>query len=246
MDTIDSLFFQFIIFSVAGWLLEVTYRAIENRRFINPGFNAGPWVPLYGSAAVILSVTVTSISGHPIYIRALFYLAVTTFLEYVTGEFLLLVFKKRYWDYSENFKNFRGLVCPGFSLAWVIAAFVYEFFLHPGAVYVTGLVPVQTIRVVNVSFITVLTVDFIYSSGLSRIIYTQVRIMGGKLEDSLSRYRVPAPAWAFIKKYDVLPKVKRENNFRLRNEAPRRRGKKKLGELIFEIQAYIQKGRRKK
>lgn len=179
IDIIDGLFFQFVLFSIAGWLLEVSFRTIENRRFINPGFNIGPWIPLYGSAAVILSLTVTSVSGYPIYIRALFYLGVTTILEYVTGELLLLLFKKRYWDYSKNFKNIRGFVCPSFSLAWMVAAFVYEILLHPGTVQVISLLSVKTIRFANVTFMAALTLDFTYSSGLQRLSAEWLRSLGG-------------------------------------------------------------------
>ena len=48
--------FIFAIFSVVGWILEVTYRSITNKKFINPGFLSGCAIPLYGFGVVILNI----------------------------------------------------------------------------------------------------------------------------------------------------------------------------------------------
>ena len=53
------LAFLFCIGSIIGWGLEVFYRrffskANPDRRWINPGFCTGPWLPLYGSGLCIL------------------------------------------------------------------------------------------------------------------------------------------------------------------------------------------------
>ena len=200
MDIIDGLFFQFVLFSVSGWLLEVTYRTIENRRFINPGFYRGPWVPLYGSAAVILAATGSLVSGMPLYQRALVYLLVTTGLEYVTGEFFLLVYKKRYWDYRDSFLNFRGLICPVFSLAWVAAAFVFEFLLYPLTLGMTTLLSMEAIRVTNVVFMSALTIDFFNTSGLRTISGDWLKSSGRKLERQFGTRLEALPALAAIRK----------------------------------------------
>lgn len=53
------LAFLFCIGSLAGWVLEVFYRrffssANPERKWINPGFCTGPYLPLYGSGLCIL------------------------------------------------------------------------------------------------------------------------------------------------------------------------------------------------
>ena len=45
----------FAIFAIVGWLLEVTYRSIINKKFINPGFLTGCVVPLYGVGTIIIN-----------------------------------------------------------------------------------------------------------------------------------------------------------------------------------------------
>ncbi|MBF1029193.1 MAG: putative ABC transporter permease, partial [Lachnospiraceae bacterium] len=52
------LFLLFFIFSFLGWCMEVTLMFRKYHRFINRGFLTGPWLPIYGSGAVMITVAV--------------------------------------------------------------------------------------------------------------------------------------------------------------------------------------------
>lgn len=57
MSLFLTLAFLFSIGAVFGWGLEVLYRrflspANPERRWIDPGFCTGPWLPLYGSGDI--------------------------------------------------------------------------------------------------------------------------------------------------------------------------------------------------
>ncbi|OQY40076.1 MAG: hypothetical protein B6229_02460 [Spirochaetaceae bacterium 4572_7] len=43
-----------------------------------------------------------------------------TILELLTGEFFLRFYSLRLWDYTNNRFNYKGLVCPRFSIYWTI------------------------------------------------------------------------------------------------------------------------------
>jgi len=172
MISLDYLILQFFIFSIAGWLLEVTYRSITYGEFVNPGFHRGPYVPLYGVMAVFIIITHSFISTYPIYIRAIVYLGVTTILELITGEILLRVFKKRFWDYSDNFKNFRGHICPSFSVIWIFACLFFEFLLLPVTTSIISQMPYKLIKANNILMLITLTIDFLYSSNIITHAYT--------------------------------------------------------------------------
>ena len=54
MDTIKSIAFIFIVGSTGGWVLEFFYRHFvpsigQTKKWVNPGFLSGPWLPLYGT-----------------------------------------------------------------------------------------------------------------------------------------------------------------------------------------------------
>ena len=50
MDIFLTLAFLFFVGSLLGWVLELLFRNIVNRRdkWINPGFCTGPYLPIYG------------------------------------------------------------------------------------------------------------------------------------------------------------------------------------------------------
>ena len=57
---------------------------------------------------------------------------IITFMELVGGGIILKDTGMRMWDYSDRWMNFRGLICPLFSLCWCVlsvAAAVLDDFL---------------------------------------------------------------------------------------------------------------------
>ena len=139
------LIFAYLFFlgSVAGWVLEVFFRrffsrANPERRWINPGFCTGPWLPLYGSGLCILYLLTflesTDLIRDPVWKRialfAVMALAMTG-IEYVAGLLALRVAKVRRWDYTDQWGNIQGIICPKFSLAWALLGALYYFLIHP-------------------------------------------------------------------------------------------------------------------
>ena len=49
----------FYIYSFFGWIFESTYVSICQKRFVNRGFMRGPFLPLYGSGAVLMLFVAT-------------------------------------------------------------------------------------------------------------------------------------------------------------------------------------------
>ena len=139
------LIFAYLFFlgSVAGWVLEVFFRrffsrANPERRWINPGFCTGPWLPLYGSGLCILYLLSflesADLIRDPVWKRialfAVMALAMTG-IEYVAGLLALRVAKVRLWDYTDQWGNIQGIICPKFSLAWALLGALYYFLIHP-------------------------------------------------------------------------------------------------------------------
>jgi len=227
--SIDKLIFDFFLFSGVGWVIEVLYRSVRYKRPVNPGFLYGPYVPLYGAGATVLIMTHHFISGENILVRALVYLAVTTALEYLTGEALLLIFRKRYWDYSRNFMNLRGHICPSFSLAWAAASIVFELILYPISGFVAGHLTLAEIRTVNVAMAFAFMADFFYSSGLVyRAREAKVRY------DDFVRERVRSIFGGFNRRRVMVPAldIARRRLVGIRNEIP------DAGEVLRRYRSY--------
>jgi len=137
------LAFLFFIGSVFGWGLECFYRRFfsgnnPSRKWINPGFCTGPYLPLYGSGLCCLyllaSVEAWGLIPIPVVnkiVLLLFMGLCMTGLEYIAGFWSLKYNKVRLWDYSEEWGNIQGIICPKFTAFWTILAGIYYFAVHP-------------------------------------------------------------------------------------------------------------------
>lgn len=54
-----------------------------------------------------------------------------TGIEYIAGLLCLKVAKVRLWDYSDQWGNIQGIICPLFSLYWAVGGALYYFLIHP-------------------------------------------------------------------------------------------------------------------
>lgn len=59
----------------------------------------------------------------PLYLKALAGGAFITLFELVFGFVLNLHYRLNVWDYRNNFGNFKGQICPLFSLIWCLFSF---------------------------------------------------------------------------------------------------------------------------
>ncbi len=127
--------FIFCLFSVVGWILELTYRSITNKKFVNPGFMSGCVVPIYGFGSVIMYLLCNLFSSinsnYKIIIIFILSVILLTALEFLSGFILLKYFNLRLWDYSKCKYNYKGFICIEFSMIWGLLALLFYLFIYP-------------------------------------------------------------------------------------------------------------------
>ncbi len=138
--------FLFYVGSMAGWILELLFRRFlssnnPDRKWINPGFLMGPYLPIYGFGLLALflmslfpyvgisSLKVLTWQKTVICILAMG--AIMTVIEYIAGLVFIKGLHVKLWDYSGRWGNVQGIICPLFSVIWTILAALYYFFLQP-------------------------------------------------------------------------------------------------------------------
>lgn len=118
------LAFLFFIGSCFGWVLELLYRNLTHRhkKWINPGFCTGPYLPIYGfglcTLFLLASLEDLHLIADPVWNRVALFLAMAvamTLIEYIAGLACLKYLKVRLWDYSNLWGNIQGIICPLFS-----------------------------------------------------------------------------------------------------------------------------------
>lgn len=125
---VDWLLF-FYIYCFIGWCIESTFVSVKKKKFVNRGFMRGPFLPLYGSGAVIMLFAAIPFSNNIFMIFLAGGLAATV-LEYITGVTMEALFKVRYWDYSKQPLNFQGHICLGTSIAWGMLSIALVKIIH--------------------------------------------------------------------------------------------------------------------
>ena len=108
---------MFYFYCVAGWVWETLYVSIRKKQWINRGFLYGPWLPIYGTGAILILFTTLPFAESGFLIFLIGMISATA-LEYVTGAVMERIFHMRYWDYSEEPLNLNGQICLKVSVAW--------------------------------------------------------------------------------------------------------------------------------
>lgn len=122
----------FFISSVLGWLMEVCCKLVQFHRFINRGFLIGPYCPIYGFGAVLVTALLSPFAQAPV---AVFVMAVAVCgtLEYLTSYLMEKLFHARWWDYSHKRFNLNGRICADtlipFGLLGLLMIYVVKPFL---------------------------------------------------------------------------------------------------------------------
>lgn len=119
----------FYIYCFAGWIWESCYVSVRERKWTNRGFMHGPFLPIYGSGAVIILLATIPVKDYLILIFLSGMIA-ASILEYFTGAAMERLFHVRYWDYSNQFCNLNGHICLKCSLAWGGFSILMVQFIH--------------------------------------------------------------------------------------------------------------------
>lgn len=139
MNYVFLILFLFYIGSIFGWILELFFRRIisKEKKWMNPGFLVGPYLPLYGFGLTILFLLACMESFIPIeneitkkLILFLIMAIMMTVLEYIAGLIFIKRMKVKLWDYSDIWGNIQGIICPLYSLFWAILGAIYYLFIH--------------------------------------------------------------------------------------------------------------------
>lgn len=121
-----SFFYFYCIF---GWCFESAYVSIKEQRLTNRGFLRGPWLPLYGSGAILVLWLTLPFQRTPVLVYVVGALGATA-LEYVTGVTMVRWFRVRYWDYSGQKFQYQGHICLSSSAAWGFLSLLMVYAVH--------------------------------------------------------------------------------------------------------------------
>ena len=130
LEVIELYFLLFISYAFLGWCMEVICKLIQYKRFINRGFLIGPYCPIYGWGALLITILLRKYTSD---IVALFALGMIlcAILEYFTSYLLEKIFKARWWDYSTKKFNINGRICLNTMIPFGLLGVIMMRIINP-------------------------------------------------------------------------------------------------------------------
>lgn len=180
----------FVIGSLAGWIIELFFRRfVSQKKWMNPGFLTGPYLPIYGFGVVILY----GVSNIPfginneildMVVRILIIGVGMTLVEFIAGLIFIKGLKVKLWDYSNRKGNIMGIICPSFSLIWLVVGSLYYFLLNPFLVKGITWISENLIYTYFIGMVMgAMAVDFAYSIHLATKLKEYQSIANLRFED---------------------------------------------------------------
>ena len=131
MNNLIKYILLFFFYSAGGWLLESIYCSIGEKRIVNRGFLTGPLCPIYGTAALVMTILIYNpFKDRPLIIFILG-IVLCDIVEYFTSYIMEKLFSARWWDYTYELLNIKGRICLKHTLYWGIISVAFVRVLHP-------------------------------------------------------------------------------------------------------------------
>lgn len=150
----------FMLYSCLGWICEVIYCSIPTKKFVNRGFLAGPYCPIYGFGALIILFLLQPFKGNPL-LLFVFAVIATTMLEYVTSWAMEALLGIRLWDYSNRKMNLNGRICIKNSLIFGVLGVIVTYLVHPLTSQLVIGIGSEYKRVIALLLLATIAVDFV-------------------------------------------------------------------------------------
>ena len=176
-------FLLFMIYAILGWCMEVTCKLIQYKRFINRGFLIGPYCPIYGYGAILITFLLKKYTDDPI---ILFFMAIIICgtLEYLTSYFMEKIFKARWWDYSQKKFNINGRVCLNTIVPFGLLGLFIMYISNPFFISKIQLLPEIWLNILFWTLLVIYIVDNIVSGIVIRYVKKTEKIVGKDLDNT--------------------------------------------------------------
>ena len=175
-EKLINLILLFFAYAFLGWCIEVTLKYFQFHRFINRGFLTGPWLPIYGSGAALITVVIKGLSPLEFSVGTTFAVSflLCGFLEYMTSYVLEKRFHARWWDYSQKPMNLHGRVWIGNLILFGLGGVLIVDLINPLLLRLFGHMTPAVREILVLSLLAVFIADYVMSHFVLKLVKTGV------------------------------------------------------------------------
>ena len=183
-------FYIFIIYSIIGWIMEVTIVSAQKKKITARGFLIGPWCPIYGFGALFITLLLRKYYEDPLVLFIMSFL-LGTILEYVTSYLMEKLFHARWWDYSDHRFHINGRVSLTTSLGFGTLGLILVYIFNPFFLKIIKNVPTLIFNIIMIIIFLIFISDVITSykiiSKLKKDGYENIRDITEKANEEVKK-----------------------------------------------------------
>ena len=188
-DRLINLILLFFAYAFLGWCIEVTLKYFQFHRFINRGFLTGPWLPIYGSGAALITVVIKGLAPLEFSVGTTFIVSflLCGFLEYMTSYVLEKRFHARWWDYSSKPMNLHGRVWIGNLVLFGLGGVVIVDLINPLLLRLSEHMSFPLREIMAFSLSAVFVADYVMSHFVLKLVKTSVELSEADDTEAISK-----------------------------------------------------------
>ncbi len=189
MEYCIDLVLLFFAYALLGWCIEVTLKYFQFHRFINRGFLTGPWLPIYGSGAVLITLAVDGLAPLESSVGTTFALSFVLCgtVEYMTSFVLEKRYHARWWDYSRKPMNLHGRVWIGNLILFGLGGVLIVKVLNPVFLGVFGMLTLSGREILAAGLGGLFLADCVMSHFVLKLVKTGVESSEADNTEEISR-----------------------------------------------------------
>ena len=179
-ESLINLILLFFAYAFLGWCIEVTLKYFQFHRFINRGFLTGPWLPIYGSGAALITIAVKGLSPLESSVGTTFMVSfiLCGVVEYMTSFVLEKRFHARWWDYSQKPMNLHGRVWIGNLILFGLGGVLIVEMINPLLLRLSGHLSFRLRETLAIILSSIFTADYVMSHFVLKLVKTGVENSG--------------------------------------------------------------------
>ena len=188
-DSLVNLVLLFFAYAFLGWCIEVTLKYFQFHRFINRGFLTGPWLPIYGSGAALITVVIKGLAPLEFSVGTTFIVSflLCGFLEYMTSYVLEKRFHARWWDYSSKPMNLHGRVWIGNLVLFGLGGVVIVDLINPLLLRLSEHMSFPLREIMAFSLSAVFIADYVMSHFVLKLVKSGVESSDADETEAISK-----------------------------------------------------------
>ena len=170
--TYTKLIWIFVIGSIAGYVIEVSFYFFKHGIFLNKqGLLYGPFKPIYGFGSVILSLILSFVHNKKNWVIFIYGSLIGGVFEYICSLILEYFFKTRMWTYANMGLDINGRVYLPYLPIWGLIALLWLKVIYPWFSKIIAKIPKKPLLYCTI-FVSIF---FVFNSTISTIAVWRMR-----------------------------------------------------------------------